>query len=177
MHTLGLIGQQGLHGLTGLQGPRGFAGSRGQKGDRGQQGIRGQLADKAYGTYWQQGSEGRERSEWIERTSKSHSWWCGVGKTTCPSTSGTQRLYAGRAAGSYWTENGGGANHLCLPKQLQYSTYTAGTQSGRAYLYGDEYQNGDGYANSPLHCKKYLVKITTSAWLLQFQGSLNRWVV
>ena len=26
------------------------------------------------------------------------------------------------------------------------------------------------------HCKKYLVKTTTSAWLLQFQGSLNRWV-
>jgi len=25
--------------------------------------------------------------------------------------------------------------------------------------------------------KKYLVKMTTSAWLLQFQGSLNRWVV
>ena len=30
----------------------------------------------------------------------------------------------------------------------------------------------------PAHCKKYLVKMTTSAWLLQFQGSLNsnRWV-
>ena len=27
------------------------------------------------------------------------------------------------------------------------------------------------------HCKKYLVKMTTSAWLLQFQGSLNRRVV
>ena len=27
-----------------------------------------------------------------------------------------------------------------------------------------------------MHCKKYLVKMTTSAWLLQFQGSLNRWV-
>ena len=26
------------------------------------------------------------------------------------------------------------------------------------------------------HCKKYLVKMTTSAWLLQFQGPLNRWV-
>ena len=24
------------------------------------------------------------------------------------------------------------------------------------------------------HCKKYLVKMTASAWLLQFQGSLNR---
>ena len=25
-----------------------------------------------------------------------------------------------------------------------------------------------------VHCKNYLVKMTTSAWLLQFQGSLNR---
>ena len=29
----------------------------------------------------------------------------------------------------------------------------------------------------PAHCKKYLVKMTISAWLLQFQGSLNTWVV
>ena len=28
-----------------------------------------------------------------------------------------------------------------------------------------------------LHCKTYLVEMTTSAWLLEFQGSLNRWVV
>ena len=27
------------------------------------------------------------------------------------------------------------------------------------------------------HCKKYLVKMTISEWLLQFQGSLNRWVI
>ena len=30
--------------------------------------------------------------------------------------------------------------------------------------------------NILIHCKKYLVKMTTSAWLLQFQGLLNRWV-
>ena len=72
------------------------------------------------------------------------------GKTTCPNTTGTQLLYAGRAAGSDHRERGGGANHLCLPERPQYSTYTAGTQSGRAYLYGVEYQTGAGYANSPL---------------------------
>ena len=27
------------------------------------------------------------------------------------------------------------------------------------------------------HCKRYLVKMNTSAWLLQFQGSLNSLVV
>ena len=64
-------------------------------------------------------------------------------------TTGTQLLYAGRAAGSLYTQKGGGANYLCLPEQPQYSTFTAGTQSGRAYLYGAEYQTG-GNDNGPL---------------------------
>ena len=62
------------------------------------------------------------------------------GRTTCPSTTGTQLLYAGRAAGSHYSEKGGGANYICLPEQPQYSTYTAGTQAGRAFLYGTEYE-------------------------------------
>ena len=65
------------------------------------------------------------------------------GRTICPNTTGTQLLYAGRAAGSLYTEKGGGANYLCLPEQPQYSTYTAGIQTrGRAFLYGAEYQTG-----------------------------------
>ena len=70
------------------------------------------------------------------------------GRTTCPNTTGTQLLYAGRAAGSLYTEQGGGANYLCLPEQPQYSTYTAGTQDARARLYGAE-KVGEG-ANGPL---------------------------
>ena len=72
------------------------------------------------------------------------------GRTTCPNTTGTQLLYAGKAPGSYYNEKGGGANYLCLPEQPQYSFFTAGTQSGRAYLYGAEYQTINN-ANSPLH--------------------------
>ena len=72
------------------------------------------------------------------------------GRTTCPSTPGTQLLYAGRAAGSHFTERGGGANYICLPEQPQYSTYTAGTQTGRAYLYGTEYQTRHGHDIGPL---------------------------
>ena len=64
------------------------------------------------------------------------------GRTTCPSTSGTQLLYAGRTAGSDFRERGGAANYICLPEQPQYSTYTAGAQSWRAYLYGAEYETG-----------------------------------
>ena len=75
------------------------------------------------------------------------------GRTTCSNTSGTQLLYAGRAAGSHYTHRGGGANYLCLPEQPQYSTYTAGIQGGRAHLYGTEYQTGSPHSGDtgPLH--------------------------
>ena len=127
-HVIGLKGQQGPPGLTGPQGPRGFAGSRGLKGERGVNGLRGPPGSSTGGVVY---------TRW--------------GKNTCPSTSGTQLLYAGRAAGGYWSEQGGGANYICLPEQPQYSTYTAGTQTGRAYLYGAEYQTGQGAGfNGPL---------------------------
>ena len=122
----GLRGQQGLRGLTGPQGPRGFTGTRGQKGQRGVTGLRGPPGPTAGGVVY---------TRW--------------GRTTCPSTSATQRLYAGRAAGTRYDYRGGGANHLCLPEQPQYSTYTAGVQNGRAYLYGAEYQTTGG-DNGPL---------------------------
>ena len=35
------------------------------------------------------------------------------GRTTCPDTEGTELVYKGRAAGSYWDHSGGGANYLC----------------------------------------------------------------
>ena len=72
------------------------------------------------------------------------------GRITCPSTSETQLLYAGRTAGSFWTEKGGAANYICLPEQPQYSTYTAGQQPDRAYLYGAEYETGGPGETGPL---------------------------
>ena len=75
------------------------------------------------------------------------------GRTTCSNTTGTQLLYAGRAAGSQYTNRGGGANYLCLPEQPQYSNYTPGVQTGRAYLYGAEYRTGGSHPvnNGPLN--------------------------
>ena len=77
----------------------GLAGSKGQKGERGWQGasgLRGPPGPTTGGVVY---------TRW--------------GRTTCPSTPGTQLLYAGRVAGSYFTERGGGANyiHTCLPEQ------------------------------------------------------------
>ena len=154
MHILGLKGQQGLHGLTGLQGPRGFAGSRGQKGGRGQQGIHGQTGGQGpmgrTGNKGQKGERGVNGLRGPPGPTTGGVVYTRWGKTTHPSTSGTQRLYAGRAAGSYWTERGGGANYLCLPVQPQYSTYTPGTQDGQAYMYGTEYETGGPGETGPL---------------------------
>ena len=74
------------------------------------------------------------------------------GRTTCPNTTGTQLLYAGRAAGSSRNERGGAANHLCLPEQPQYSNFTTGVQAGRAYLHGALYATGSARADTgPFH--------------------------
>ena len=77
--------------------------------------------------------------------------WCTPGgEGPRSNTTGTQLLYSGRAAGSWYKHQGGGANYLCLPEQPQYSTCTAKMQDGRAYLYGAEYQTGRPVENGPL---------------------------
>ena len=45
------------------------------------------------------------------------------GRTTCPSTSGTQLVYEGRAAGSKWNAKGGGTDILCMPNNPEYDDY------------------------------------------------------
>ena len=63
------------------------------------------------------------------------------GRTTCNSSAGTQLLYSGRAAGSRYTEKGGGANYLCLPDDPDFLRYTDGIQTtNRGYLYGTVYE-------------------------------------
>ena len=73
------------------------------------------------------------------------------GRTVCPNTTGTQLVYAGRAAGSGHHETGGGSNYICLPETPQYySTNTAGAQSHRGFLYGTEYQASHALDIGPL---------------------------
>ena len=70
------------------------------------------------------------------------------GRTTCPTTSGTQLIYAGTAAGSWRDQNGGGAEYLCLPGDPNYLSYTNGVQDSRSYLYGAEYKTYNSAAYS-----------------------------
>ncbi len=69
------------------------------------------------------------------------------GRTTCPSTSGTEKVYSGLAGGTYYNHNGGGANYLCLPHNPQYLGYHRGGY-GASYLYGAEYET---YREGPLN--------------------------
>ena len=128
----GQKGERGLHGANGLRGPPGPMGTVGSKGQKGERGL--------HGANGLRGPPGHTSSGVV------YTRW---GRTTCPSSFGTQLLYAGRAAGSGYHEKGGAANYICLPEQPQYSTYTAGTQIGRAHLYGAEYQTG-AYDIGPL---------------------------
>lgn len=71
------------------------------------------------------------------------------GKSFCPSTSGAQLVYAGRAGGTYHSRRGGGANKVCIPENPDYLDGTAGF-SVSSEMYGAEYQFYTG-PNGDLH--------------------------
>ena len=65
------------------------------------------------------------------------------GRTTCPNITGTQLVYAGRAAGSWYNHKGGGANRLCLPNDPSYLQYIS-RSSEQSFIYGAEYETSRG---------------------------------
>ena len=96
---------------------RGEKGERGEEGEVGPPGSPGSASGGVLYTRW--------------------------GKSSCPSTPGTELVYAGRAGGTYYGEQGGGSNYLCMPEDPQYDSslsYRAGIQN-KARVLGAEYQN------------------------------------
>ena len=74
------------------------------------------------------------------------------GNASCPDTEGTETLYSGRAAGSLWTEQGGGSNYLCLPDEPEFLATVPGVQDyRRARVYGTEYKIDSGSPLESLH--------------------------
>ena len=61
------------------------------------------------------------------------------GRTTCPDTPGTELVYAGRAAASYYAHKGGGGNYQCVTEEPENFAYGPGTTES-SYIYGVEYQ-------------------------------------
>ena len=62
------------------------------------------------------------------------------GRTMCPGN-GTHMVYAGYAAGSYYTVPGGAADYLCLPNEPRWGRFEDSSQSS-AEIYGVEYELG-----------------------------------
>ena len=112
-----LRGRDGRDGRDGMPGPRGPQGQRGEVGSTGPQGPPGPRSGGAVYTRW--------------------------GKNSCPSVSGTELVYAGRAGGTHYSHRGGAANYLCMPDDPDYLRYQPGVQ-GFSYVYGTEYESRSG---------------------------------
>ncbi len=117
-----------LRGRDGLPGRDGVQGSPGPQGKDGSPGPPGPRSGGATYTRW--------------------------GKSTCPQLEGTEILYSGITGGTYYSQKGGGANYLCMPKDPEYSTtltYRGGV-NGYATIHGAEYQyplQGSDRSNVP----------------------------
>ena len=115
----GRDGRDGIPGPPGPVGPPRRDGSNGKKGDRGEPGPSGPRNGGVVFTRW--------------------------GRTTCPTTNDTEKLYQGKAAGSDHMEHGGGANYICLTDEPEFLSYTPGISDLQSYIYGAEYE---AYQNS-----------------------------
>ena len=65
------------------------------------------------------------------------------GKSSCPTTPGTELVYAGRAGGNFWSIPGGGSDKLCLPDDPDYLPSTTGLNTAipsSPHVYGAEYE-------------------------------------
>ena len=116
--------------MPGAAGPRGDKGERGDSG--GPQGPRGLT-----GATGAQGPKGPAGPPGPRSGGVTYVRW---GKSSCPSVTGTELIYAGRAAGTFYSNKGGGSNYLCLPDTPQYTLrYHPGSQS-YSEIYGTEYE-------------------------------------
>ena len=127
----GVIGPIGPSGLKGSRGATGGVGPKGQKGERGSTGAtgygqKGQKGERgstgtpgADGTPGQRGYTGSPGQNYIGGSVYYH--W---GQSTCPS--GAEKVYDGYITGprGYPSSSYYPANHLCLPRQPQYASYS-----------------------------------------------------
>ena len=65
------------------------------------------------------------------------------GKSICPQAEGTQIVYSGITGGTFYSNSGGGANYLCMPKDPEYNPtlrYRNNLGNDRTFIQGTEYQ-------------------------------------
>ena len=119
----------GRDGRDGPQGTPGAPGRDGRDGERGEPGIQGPSRETG-----EQGPPGAMSG------GVTYTRW---GKTACPTVLGTELVYAGIIAGSWYANTGGGANYLCMPNNPQYGKYGPQVQ-GHSPIYGTEYDTYRG---------------------------------
>ena len=95
-----LRGRDGLPGRDGVQGPPGPPSKDGSTG--------------------RQGPPGPPSSRGAIYTR--------LGKSSCPKVEGTELVYSGITGGTFFNQEGGGANYLCMPKGTQSTTPLSHTE-------------------------------------------------
>ncbi|CAI8046523.1 Short-chain collagen C4 (Fragment), partial [Geodia barretti] len=97
------------------------------------------------------------------------------GRTVCPSGQGTELVYSGRAGGSRYSHQGGGANHLCMPDDPEHLQYTSGVQ-GYSPIYGVEYLPSSSQPLQTVNSHNVpcaVCHVTTRATLLMIPAKVN----
>ena len=115
---------RGRDGLPGRDGVPGLVGPPGEHGAQGKEGPAGPQSGGATYIRW--------------------------GKSSCPSVQGTEMVYTGIAAATFYTQSGGGANYLCMPKVPEFNpnlTYR---------LTVDDYSQIHEW-NINIHCKGFMI--------------------
>ncbi len=105
---------------------------------RGRDGLPGR--DGVQGPPGPSGKDGSPGSPGLKSGGAIYTRW---GKSTCPQVEDTEMLYSGITGGTYYNQEGGGANYLCMPKDPEYSTtltYRGGVD-GHATIQGAEYEH------------------------------------
>ena len=136
-------GAQGPAGDTGPEGPTGPTGPTGPAGAAGPEGAQGPAGDS--GPEGPLGPPGPEGPPGPLSGGAVYTRW---GKSSCPSTAGTEMVYAGIMAGAKYHTDGGGANYLCMPQEREYSdelTYNIGV-NGYGYIWGTQYSHTDQHS-------------------------------
>eukprot|EP00117_Sycon_ciliatum_P011124 scpid83522/ scgid12733/ len=114
----------------------------------------------------------------VSRVSVTYTRW---GKNKCDRSTGAELLYNGAMAGSYYSQNGGGANHLCMPYDPAQVDSNAPRTHGYSPIYGveidDSWKNNQNPTCSVCHVKgrssQVMMPARTScpaAWTLEYSG-------
>ena len=128
-----LKGRDGRDGRDGLPGTQGEKGDKGETGPAGPQGVRGEQGSP--GPQGIQGARGPQGPPGPVSGGAVYTRW---GRTVCPDTNGTILVYEGLAAGSHYSQSGGGANYVCITKNPSYLSSTV--PLAYSFLYGSEYE-------------------------------------